>query len=87
MTRPMPALDLLANLALAGAAALIVVRPRHAAKIAASPLLRGGLVKRLGAPAALTAGETARAAQTDTALCAARESKADPVNPHHRTQA
>lgn len=46
MTRPMPALDLLANLALAGAAALIVVRPRHAAKIAASPLWKDGLVKR-----------------------------------------
>ncbi|HEX4042067.1 MAG TPA: hypothetical protein VHY10_10230 [Xanthobacteraceae bacterium] len=47
MTRPAPALDLVANLALAGAAALIVVRPRHAAKIASSSLLQSGLVKRL----------------------------------------
>jgi hypothetical protein len=43
----MPALDLAANLALAGAAALIVVSPRHAARIASSPLLQSGLVKRL----------------------------------------
>jgi len=47
VTRPMPALDLLANLALAGAAALIVVRPRHVTQIAASPLLKRGIAKRL----------------------------------------
>ena len=42
MTRPIPALDLAANLALAGVAALIVVRPRHVTQIAASPLLKRG---------------------------------------------
>ncbi len=50
MTRPSPAFDLMANLALAGAAALIVVRPHHVTKIAASPLLQGGFVKRLVPP-------------------------------------
>ncbi|MGA8078505.1 MAG: hypothetical protein WB868_14105 [Xanthobacteraceae bacterium] len=50
MTRPSPAFDLVASLALAGAAALIVVRPHHVTKIAASPLLQGGLAKRLAPP-------------------------------------
>jgi hypothetical protein len=39
MSRADSGLDLVANLALAGAAALILVRPRHMSRIAASPLL------------------------------------------------
>ena len=50
MTRPAPGIDLLANLALAGAAALIVVRPRHVAKIAASPAVRRSLARRPAPP-------------------------------------
>ena len=39
MSRANAALDLIANLALAGAAAAIVVRPEVVARIASSPLL------------------------------------------------
>jgi hypothetical protein len=46
MTRPIPPLDLVANLALAGAAALMVVRPHHVAQIPASPLLKRGIARR-----------------------------------------
>jgi hypothetical protein len=39
MSKPAPALDLMANVALAGIAALLIVRPNTVARIAASPLV------------------------------------------------
>jgi hypothetical protein len=41
MSRASPTPDLVSNLALAGVAALILVRPKHVAQIAASPLVPG----------------------------------------------
>jgi hypothetical protein len=60
MKRAEPALDLMANVALAGAAAALLVRPRHVAAIARSPLVpaadrltraaAGSLTRRLALP-------------------------------------